>query len=71
MKALCLILLVCTAYAQEVPLWPNSAPGSEGKTAKEEVEPPNASHGYLKVTGVYNPSNTAFLPDAAKPTVRR
>src|SRR5215831_14771939 len=68
MKTLLLGLLALTAAAQEVPLWPNGAPGSEGKTAKEVVEAPNAAHGYLKVTSVHNPSITAFLPDPAKAT---
>ncbi len=48
----------------EVPLWPNGAPGSEGKTAKEVDEAPNQSHGYLKVTGVHNPSLTVVMPTA-------
>jgi endo-1,4-beta-xylanase len=52
----------------EVPLWANGAPGSEGKTAKEVVEPPNAAHGYLKVTGVHKPSLTVYLPEPGKVT---
>jgi len=46
----------------KVRLWANGAPGSEGKTAPEVDEPPNQSHGYLKVTGVHSPSVTVFLP---------
>jgi len=56
------------AGPQEVPLWSNGAPGSEGKTAKEVVEAPNKDHGYLKVTGVHNPSLTVFLAPADKAT---
>jgi len=52
----------------EVRLWANGAPGSEGKTAPEVDEPPNQSHGYLKVTGVHNPSVTVFLPAPEKAT---
>lgn len=52
----------------EVPLWAAGAPGSEGKTAKEVVEPPNDAHGYLKVTAVHNPSLTVYLPPADKAT---
>jgi acetyl esterase/lipase len=52
----------------EVPLWANGAPGSEGKTAKEVVEAPNESHGYLKVTEVHNPSLTVYLPPTDKAT---
>jgi acetyl esterase/lipase len=49
----------------EVPLWAHGAPGSGGKTAKEVDEAPNQAHGYLKVTGVHNPSLTVFLaPDS-------
>jgi len=54
--------LALAADRPEIPLWANGAPGSEGKTAKEVDEPPNKDHGYLKVTGVHNPSITAFLP---------
>lgn len=59
---------VLAAGPQEVPLWMNGAPGSEGKTAKEVVEPPNQDHGYLKVMGVHNPSLTVFLAPVDKPT---
>jgi len=54
--------LAFAADHPEIPLWSNGAPGSEGKTAKEVDEPPNKDHGYLKVTGVHNPSITVFLP---------
>jgi acetyl esterase/lipase len=54
--------LALAADHPEIPLWTKGAPGSEGKTAKEVDEPPNKDHGYLKVTGVHNPSITAFLP---------
>lgn len=62
-----LLALGCALAADqhhEVPLWANGAPGSEGKTAKEVDEPPNQAHGYLKVTGVHNPSLTVYLPPA-------
>jgi len=54
--------LALAADHPEVPLWAHGAPGSEGKTAKEVDEAPNKDHGYLKVTGVHNPSITVFLP---------
>jgi acetyl esterase/lipase len=60
--------LALAADHPEVPLWANGAPGSEGKTAKEVHEPPNASHGYFKVTSVHNPSLTVFLPPADRAT---
>src|SRR5579872_6909064 len=61
---LCLLLsgLALAADHPEIPLWMNGAPGSEGKTAREVDEPPNQAHGFLKVTGVHNPSLTVFLP---------
>jgi acetyl esterase/lipase len=67
------IFLLCGGIAvaadhPEVPLWPGGAPGSEGKTPKEVVEPPNQAHGYLKVTSVHNPTLTVFLPPSGKAT---
>jgi endo-1,4-beta-xylanase len=50
----------------EIPLWANGAPGSEGMTAKEVVEAPNASHDYLKVWSIHNPSLTVYLPPKEK-----
>jgi endo-1,4-beta-xylanase len=70
MRATMLLLLLCgvspAATATEIRLWPNGAPGSAGKTAAEVVEPPNQDHGYLKVTGVNQPSLTVYLPPAGK-----
>ena len=67
-----LVLLLCgvspAATPNEIRLWPNGAPGSEGKTAAEVVEAPNKDHGYLKVTSVHQPSLTVFLPPADKAT---
>jgi acetyl esterase/lipase len=67
------LILACSGFAAaadhpEVLLWPNGAPGSEGKTAKEVDEAPNAAHGYFKVTGVHKPSVTVFLPPADRAT---
>jgi endo-1,4-beta-xylanase len=70
MRATMLLLLLCgvspAATATEIRLWPNGAPGSAGKTAAEVVDPPNQDHGYLKVTGVHQPSLTVYLPPAGK-----
>ena len=41
--------------ADAIPLWPDGAPGSEGKTAPEKED---ASH---NVTSVHNPSITPLL----------
>jgi len=65
------LVLECWAMAanrREIPLWPGDAPGSEGKTAAEVDEPPNAAHGYFKITQVHKPSITVFLPPAEKAT---
>ena len=70
LRTLLSLLIVSAAWGAnpEVALWPHGAPGSEGKTGKEVAEVPNAAHGYLKVTGVHNPSLTVFLPPAEKAT---
>ena len=44
----------------EIPLWPNGAPGSEGKPAKEDVT--TSASGELRVAGIHNPSITPYLP---------
>lgn len=71
MRAFAILLLAWAALAadhSEVRLWTNGAPGSEGKTAMEVDEPPNAEHGYRKVTAVHNPSLRVFLPPREKAT---
>jgi acetyl esterase/lipase len=65
MRTISILLLAGAAFAAEHPevrLWTNGAPGSEGKTAAEVDEAPNAAHGYRKVSSVHNPSLTVFLP---------
>lgn len=47
-------------WPKEIPLWPNGAPGSEGKTAKELVE--DAGRGERRVSSIHNPSLTIYLP---------
>jgi acetyl esterase/lipase len=52
---------ICAAdQPQVLPLWPNGAPGSEGKSAKEVVE--DVGKGEHRVSGIHNPSLTVFLP---------
>src|SRR6185295_16673961 len=51
---------------KEVPLWPNGAPGSEGKTTKEIVE--TGANGERKIWNIHNPSITPFLPSKEKAT---
>jgi acetyl esterase/lipase len=67
---LLLLLALCAATLPastppEIPLWPNGAPGSEGKPAKEDVT--TSASGELRVAGIHNPSITPYLPakDAA------
>jgi endo-1,4-beta-xylanase len=50
----------------EIPLWPNGAPGSEGKP-KTEVVTTSAS-GELSVAGIHNPSITPYVPARDKAT---
>ena len=52
----------------EILLWTAGAPGSEGKTATELVEPPAQDHGYVRVTRVHKPSLSVYLPPADKAT---
>ena len=50
----------------EISLWPNGAPGSEGKTAKELVT--TSERGELSVSSIHNPSITPYLPAKDKAT---
>src|SRR5277367_4201596 len=58
---LCVFALVATAADQNVVLlWPNGAPGSEGKTGPEKVRmTPDGEH---VISSVHQPSITVFLP---------
>lgn len=51
---------------KEIVLWPDGAPGSEGKTAPEVVEP--SKSGERKVSSIHKPSITPFLPPKEKAT---
>ncbi len=54
--------LLVAAGRPEIPLWPHGAPGSEGQTSKEVVEPPAAGRDFIRVTNVHNPTLTVYLP---------
>jgi len=56
------------AQHQPVPLWPNGAPGSEGKTAPEVVTLINAD-GEHTVTSINQPSITPYLVRGSKSPV--
>ncbi|MEK6258331.1 MAG: alpha/beta hydrolase [Planctomycetota bacterium] len=64
----CLVVLsaqmLVAAEPQAILLWPNGAPGSEGKAAEEVVE--KTASGERNVTGIHKPSLTPYLPDAGK-----
>lgn len=65
----CLLLLPAIATAQqpkEILLWPNGAPGSEGKTGAEAVRvTPDGEH---VVSNIHKPSLTPYLPAKDKAT---
>lgn len=65
---LLLSFLVRCGFAQNAPvlLWPNGAPGSEGKTADETVRV--NEHGEHIVSSVHRPSITPYLPSTDKAT---
>ena len=71
MTAHVVLLLPCAVLAAGAPpeilLWPNGAPGSEGKTNNEAVRiaQPTGDH---VVTGVNKPSITAHLPSPDRAT---
>ena len=52
------------AEPAEILLWPNGAPGSEGKSAKELIE--RGTNGEKKVSSIHNPSLTPYLPSKEK-----
>lgn len=45
----------------EIPLWSSGAPGSEGMTSKEILEPPDGKRDHYIVRNIHNPSITPFL----------
>src|SRR6266446_5361867 len=62
---LTLTAVFASGEPNEIPLWPDGAPGSEGKTAKEVVE---VKIGERNVQGIHNPSLTPYLPSKDKAT---
>jgi acetyl esterase/lipase len=59
-------LLLSAPIPDEIPLWPNGAPGSEGKTAKEVVA--KSASGEISVWSIHQPSLTPYLPPKEKAT---
>ena len=70
----CFIGLVLCSFAfsaergEAVPLWPGGAPGSEGQTGKELVQPRDETHAYIRLSGINNPSVLVYLPPKEKAT---
>ena len=58
--------LLAAELPKEISLWPNGAPGSEDKTAKEVVA--KSASGELSVSSIHNPSLTPYLPAKEKAT---
>lgn len=64
MRSIAVLLLLAPAVAlgaepEELPLWPDVAPGSEGKTAPEVV---TVTDGVRRITGVHRPTLAVYLP---------
>ena len=72
MKTLLLVWLLAplpifaAEIPKEIPLWPDGAPGSEGKTAKEVVA--KSPSGEILVWSIHHPSLTPYLPPKEKAT---
>jgi acetyl esterase/lipase len=56
------------AAEPEVLLWPAGAPGSEGRTSAEVVQPKNPNDNFVRLSNIHRPSVTVFLPPAEKAT---
>jgi endo-1,4-beta-xylanase len=67
---LALLLAPLVSFAADIPkeiqLWPDGAPGSEGKTAPEVVK--KSGSGEISVWSIHHPSITPDLPAAGKAT---
>ncbi len=60
------VILLASELPKEIPLWPDGAPGSEGKTNKEVIGV--SKSGELSVSSIHNPSLTPYLPPKDKST---
>ncbi|MEO6329291.1 MAG: alpha/beta hydrolase [Ginsengibacter sp.] len=57
--------ITATAQQQEILLWPNGAPGSEGKTGNEKLRIVGDDH---VLSNIHHPSLTLYLPEKEKAT---
>src|SRR5215216_2506175 len=62
---LLLTRITTSAQLNEIFLWPNGAPGSEGKTGKEKIRTVGNDQ---VVSNIHNPSITPYLPIKEKAT---
>jgi endo-1,4-beta-xylanase len=60
-----LTVAAVAATPPEIVLWPDGAPGSEGKT-EPELQVKNAAGEVTSVSRIHRPSLTPYLPDKAK-----
>ncbi|MGH2566540.1 MAG: alpha/beta hydrolase, partial [Ginsengibacter sp.] len=59
-----LLAVIVSAQQKEILLWPNGAPGSEGKTGNERVRiSPEGDH---VISNIHHPSITPYLPSKEK-----
>lgn len=63
----CLLLtgIVVSAQEKEILLWPNGAPGAEGKTGNEKLRVVDGDH---VISNIHRPSVTVYLPSREKAT---
>src|SRR5438046_7663963 len=59
-------IIIAADEPKEIPLWPNGAPGSEGKNDKQIVQ--RGANGERSVYSIHNPSITPYLPPKDKTT---
>jgi acetyl esterase/lipase len=63
-----LLAALLPACAQELKLWPNGAPGSEGDSTPEGVQQPENAKRANRITYVNQPTISVFLPPKEKAT---
>ena len=57
--------IIASAQQKEILLWPNGAPGSEGKTGNEKLRIVDSDH---VISNIHHPSVTLYLPVKEKAT---
>ena len=74
-KLLVLITVLSSSFVlgaanvpRAIPLWPNGAPGSEGKTTPEVGKPEGPERNFTNITNVHTPSILPYFPAREKAT---